>query len=193
MIQQKKILVLFGHTDTETNCGSLATAYEHGARSAGHSVKRVNIGNLQFDPILHHGYKTIQALEPDLLKLQDDFRWAEHIVIFYPNWWGTMPAILKGLFDRFYLPGFAFRFDENGLGWDKLLKGRTGRVVITMDSNPWLARILFGDNSNEIKSAILGFAGVDTSITKIGSIKKMSEKQKENCKEDMARLGARAR
>ena len=193
MAKNKKILVLLGHPDKETTCGSFAEAYEEGAKKAGYEVKRVNLGDLTFDPILHKGYKVIQELEPDLIALQDDFRWAEHIVLVYPNWWGTMPALLKGLFDRFYLPGFAFRFWKNGYGWDKLLKGRTGRVFITMDANPWLARILFGDNSNEIRSAIFGFAGIDARVTKIGSLKNAKPGQKEKWKKKIFEMGERGK
>ncbi|MFA5841674.1 MAG: NAD(P)H-dependent oxidoreductase [Candidatus Paceibacterota bacterium] len=172
MATKKKILVFLGDSDKEmTSCGGFADAYEKGAKEAGHEVRRVNIGEMKFDPILHHGYRVIQTLEPDLLKLQDDFRWAEHIAFFYPNWWGTMPALLKGLFDRFYIPGFAFRFNKNGFGWHALLKGRTAHVFITMGSSPWMQRILFGDNSNEIRLAILGFAGIRTKISKIGNLK----------------------
>ncbi len=189
----KKILVLVGHCDKDTICGHLADAYESGARSAGNDVRRVNLGDLNFDPILHHGYKTIQELEPDLLKLQDDFRWMDHLVLFYPNWWGTMPAILKGLFDRFYLPGFAFRFNKNGFGWQKLLKGRTGRVFITMESSPMLSRILFGDNSNEIRSAILGFAGISTSVSKIGPLKGINDEKMNKLKEKFLTFGKAAK
>lgn len=192
-MMKKKVLVLLGHSDKETTCGSFADAYEKGAREGGHEVRRVNIGDLRFDPILHKGYKVIQELEPDLLKLQNDFRWADHICLVYPNWWGTMPAMLKGLFDRFFLPGFAFRFRKDGWGWDALLRGRSGRVFITMDSGPWLSRLLFGDNSNEIRSAIFGFGGIDTSVTKIGSLKDCTPEFRERWQKKVFEMGKNAR
>ena len=186
----KKIFILLGQEDKDTFCGALADHYEKGARAAGHQVCRTNIGEIKFDPILHKGYKVIQELEPDLKKMQEDIRSAEHVVIFYPMWWSSMPAILKGLFDRLWVPGFAFHFHHDGYGWDKLLKGRTGQVIVTMDSWPMVQRILFGDSTNEIGRAILGFAGIHpVQIKKIGPVKDMPDVHKNKWLDEMVRWG----
>lgn len=174
----KKIYILAGHPDTESMCCDLAQAYKKGALSSGSEVRITNLGDMKFDPILHKGYKVIQELEPDLKKFQEDVRWCDHFVIIYPSWWSTMPALLKGLFDRVWLPGFAFKFLPSGIGWSRLLKGRTARVFITSDSHPLIARFLQGDNTNEIQDGILWFAGFYTKITKIGPMKKISEEKK---------------
>lgn len=165
----KKILLLLGNPDKETYSGSLADAYQRAAESAGHEVKRVNIGEMQFDPILHKGYKEIQALEPDLVSLQEAWQWADHTVIVYPNWWNTMPAILKGLFDRMWLPGFAFNFDKQTKKLIQRLEGKTARVIIVAGTHsPFQTWWKFGDYTNEIQHGILEFAGIKTKVSAFG-------------------------
>jgi NAD(P)H dehydrogenase (quinone) len=170
----KRILVLLGHPDKETYSGQMADHYESAARAAGHQVRRVNLGELQFDPILRKGYKEIQQLEPDLLKLQDDIRWAEHLVIVYPNWWCTMPALLKGMFDRMWLPGFAFNFDKETKKLIQRLIDKTARVIIVAGTHsPFQTWWKFGDYTNEIQYGILEFAGIEASVSAYGPCDKV--------------------
>jgi putative NADPH-quinone reductase len=191
---QKKILILLGHTDPDTYTGALANAYQEGAVEAGHEVRRVNIGDMQFDPILHKGYKEIQVLEPDLLELQDSFRWADHIVIVYPNWWNTMPAIVKGLFDRFWIPGFAFNFNKETKKIDQHLKGKTARVIIVAGTNsPFKTWWYYGDYTNEIQHGILEFAGIKTKVSAFGPCEKVSDTCRDNWLKQVVALGKQAK
>ncbi|RTL02406.1 MAG: flavodoxin family protein [Neisseriaceae bacterium] len=188
----KRIFILLGHPDRGPMPLSrrLADAYEAAARAAGHEVRRTNISDLSFDPILHEGYRTIQELEPSLKQVQEDMRWAEHFVLFYPNWWGGMPALLKGMWDRMFLPAFAFRMHKTKLGWDKLLAGRTARVVITCGNPPVLDMLAFGDFTATIKRSLLQFAGYRVSTTLIGHSEKLSPQQTDAA---LARIQALAR
>lgn len=172
---------------------TLADAYEAAAKAAGHEVRRADLGALSFDPILHQGYRVIQELEPDLLKVQEDMRWCEHFVLFYPNWWGGMPALLKGMWDRMFLPSFAFRMWKNKFGWDALLKGRTARLVITSNNPPVMDHLMFGDYTASIRRSLLGFAGFSVACTLLGNAEKASERVREGWMRKMAELARRAR
>lgn len=187
----KKIFVLIGHPDRESFNKNLGYAYAEGARENGNEVKITNLGDLSFDPILHHGYREIQELEPDLKQIQEDIKWCDHFVILYPSWWSTMPALLKGMFDRLWLPGFAFKFNKSGLWWEGLLKGRTARVFVTSDAPPIFTRIIFGDTTNEIRKGILWFAGFSVSVKKIGPVKHITEEKKQKWYRKLKKWGSK--
>lgn len=190
----KKIFILLGHPDKDSFNGTLSQEYERGANEAGHEVRCMNIGDMQFDPILHHGYKTIQELEPDLKSFQENMRWCDHFVIFYPSWWSTMPALLKGLFDRVWLPGFAFKFTSD-FTWKKLMKGKSARMIVTSDTIPLAQRIIFGDTTNELRKGVLWFAGFSPiRLKQFGYLKHFSTTgRRERIKRSVYILGRKAK
>lgn len=189
-MMSKKILILLGNSDIQTFSATIVDRYQTAAQDAGHEIVRINIGEMDFDPILHKGYTVIQELEPDLVNFQEKIMWADHFVVVYPNWWCTMPAILKGLFDRIWLPGFAFNFDKQTLKCVRHLRGKTGRVIINAGTHgPFKTWWLFGDYTNEIQHGILGFAGMDASVSSFGPTKKASQEKKEQWLTTVDKLG----
>lgn len=169
--RMKKIFLLLGHPDRSGLCGALADSYEEGAKKAGHDIRRMNIGEMQFDPVLHKGYRAIQELEPDLQAFQKNVQWADHFVIVHPVWWVGMPASLKGLFDRAWLPGSAFRYMRTKAGtrtifWHRLMKGKSARIIMTSGTAPWMVRFLPGNVNAQLRWGILWFAGFRVYNTK---------------------------
>ena len=83
-----------------------------------------------------------------------------------------------------FSPGFAFKYHER-LGklvsWDKLLKGKSARIIATMDAPPWYYKWIMGDPGGKIiRQGILGFTGVKPiKTTYFGSVKLSSAKQRE--------------
>ncbi|MBI5133858.1 MAG: NAD(P)H-dependent oxidoreductase [Candidatus Taylorbacteria bacterium] len=159
-MKSKKIFIFVGNPDSDSLSSSLADAYRKGAESAGHEVRLTRISDMKFDPILHRGYKVIQPYEPDLVKFQEDVKWCEHFVSVFPIWWSDTPALMKGLVDRVWMPGFAFNFRKGPIpGWIRRLKGRSARVIVTSDSHPFLLWVLFGGNINSWVRGVLRFSG----------------------------------
>lgn len=169
----KKIAVILGHPDSDSYCGDLASAYAKAAEGSGHSVKVFRLGDIVYDSTLHHGYNQRQELEPGLKEIKDAITWANHLVFVYPIWWGSMPSLLKGMFDRVFLPGFAFKYRENSQLWDRLLSGRSAHVIMTMDTPPWYFRLVYRMPAhNQIKRTILEFCGIKpVKITAIGPVR----------------------
>ncbi|MCR2747937.1 NAD(P)H-dependent oxidoreductase [Limnobacter parvus] len=170
---RKRILIVLGHSSEDSLCCSIANTYLKGAQAAGHDVRLLSLGKLKFDPILQNGYNAIQALEPDLVAAQESMVWAEHMVFVYPIWWGSIPAILKGFFDRVLLPGFAFKFQKGALMADGLLAQRTAHLIATMDTPPWYYRWVYRmPGHNQMKRTILEFCGIKpVAVTSFGPVK----------------------
>jgi NAD(P)H dehydrogenase (quinone) len=191
--KKKKIFILVGHPDNDSFNFTLANMYEEGANEAGHDVRRMNLGDMQFDPVLHHGYRVIQELEPDLLSLQENVRWCDHFVIFYPSWWSTMPAQLKAVFDRAWIPGFAYKFTGD-FTWKKLLKGRSAAMIVTSDTIPLAQRLIFGDTTNELRRGALWFSGFSpVRVHKFGYFKHFGVWHREKLKQKVKKLGKKAK
>lgn len=193
-MSSKKILLLLGHPDSVGLCSELADAYEKAARANGHAVDRLNIGEMRFDPILHRGYRAMQPLEPDLVRFQQLVTSADHFVIVHPIWWVGMPAILKGLFDRAWLPGSAFRYIKTKHGhrtifWHRLFRGKSARIIVTSGTVPWLVRFLPGNVNAQLKWGILWFSGFKTRTTWFGPAENIPEAHKARWIRKAALLG----
>ena len=190
----KKIYLLLGHPDKSGISGAFADSYEQGAKEGGHEVRRQNIGEMTFDPILHKGYRAMQELEPDLKRFTELVKWADHFVIVHPVWWVGMPAILKGLFDRAWLPGSEFRYMTFPSGkrspfWHRLMRGKTARIIIASGTQPWLVRLLPGNVNAQLKWGILWFAGFSVATTWYGPSENVPENRKQKWLNKIRELG----
>ena len=131
-------LILLGHADPSSFNAQLATAYADAWRAEGGSASIVTLSDLHFDPVLRHGYREKQAIEPELAHAGELIQGAQHVVWVFPTYWASPPAIVRGFVDRLFQPGWAFRYPEKGNGLPEgLLRGRSARVIATMDSPSW--------------------------------------------------------
>jgi len=189
-MKPKKIVIICGHPDADTFTGTALDHYQLAAEEAGHEVMRYNLGELSFDPILHKGYKEIQHLEPDLVMIQDAIRECDHLVIGYPNWWCSMPALLKGMIDRIWLPGFAFNFNKETKKTEKHLEGKTARVfVFSGTSSPLKTWWKYGDFTNEIQYGVLEFAGISAQVDVYGPCDHADDKKRSKWMKEIDVLG----
>lgn len=174
------ILVILGHPSSKSWNAALAQTYQQAALDAGADVRMLALGDISFDPILWGGFQSEQPLEPALIQAQQDIEWADHIVFVFPMWWATMPALLKGFVDRVMLPNWAFAYQKNGLP-KKLLKGRTARIITTMDSPGWWYRFLLRRSLHRtFVQGILHFVGIKpVKETTIYSTRSLNEVQRE--------------
>lgn len=190
----KKILIIDGHPDEESLSASLAIGYQKGANKTGFETKLVKLRELDFNPNLQFGYRKRTELEPDLLETIEHIKDADHLVFVYPTWWGTFPALLKGFIDRTFLPGITY-VPSNGIKWDKLLKGKTGRIITTMDAPLWYNRFYYkSPASNAMKKATLKYCGVKkVGISEFAPIKSSTINKRKKWVVEIENLGTKGK
>ena len=169
----KKIFIWVGHPNETSLCGALAEAYAEGARRSGAEVRLQKLSDMSFDMEETDYYKTGSDLDEDLQIWQQNVSWADHLLFIHPYWWGGIPGKAKAVLDRALAPGFGFKYHQRGIGWDKLLEGKSADAIITSDTPPLLDRFLYGRPGRRVmKNQILGFCGVKCrSVLQFGSVK----------------------
>src|ERR1700688_2223938 len=159
----KRIVIVDGHPDPAAQRFNheIASAYRQEAIGAGHEVRSVALADLSF-PLVHtkaefDGIGTCPAVS----SLQADILWCDHIVIVYPLWLGSMPALLKGLFEQIFRPSFAFAQTTYRDRPKGILCGKSARVIVTMGMPAPVYRWYFGAHSlKSLQHNILAFCGI---------------------------------
>lgn len=187
----KNIVIINGHPNKDSFNFALADAYRKGASESGAVVTQITVADLNFNPNLQFGYQKRMDLEPDLLAAWEKIKAADHLVWVHPVWWGGLPALLKGFIDRLFLPGLAFKYRENSVWWDKLLTGKTARIITTIDQPGWYYWLVYGRPSvNALKKSTLEFCGVKpVKVTYVGIVKTSHQPQREKWLNEAYRLG----
>ena len=194
----RRILVVIGTPLPTTLTHALAAAYVASARRAGAEVRVID---LAVDPIPDHPRSRAELraprdtadrpLDPVVGRYFDDVLWADHLVILHPQWWGTVPAALKAFIDRVFLSGAAFRYRERSSIPERLLAGRTARLVMTMDSPRWWNRFAYRNAAEtSLTRATLGYCGVRTvGVTRFTPVRFSDEAARERWLVRVGRLG----
>jgi putative NADPH-quinone reductase len=152
-----KILVLYAHpVETSFNAALHRTIVER-LTSVGHSVDDLDLYAEDFDPRLtrserlsyHDPRGPGDAVDPYINRLLD----AEALVLSFPVWNYGFPAILKGFFDRVFLPGVSFRMVD-GQATPSLHNIRKVAAVTTYGGS-WFRAVLMGNPPKKLVSRML--------------------------------------
>lgn len=118
------------------------------------------MAELEFPPLRTSEDWNHGAVPDGLREAQATIAWAEHLVIIFPLWTGTLPALLKGFFEQVMRPGFAFRYVP-GRGPVPDLGGRSARVVVTMGMPAFAFRWFYGARGVRcFERNLLNFVGI---------------------------------
>jgi len=189
----KKILIIKAHPRENSFCNALADKYIEGAIESNNDTEVVNLKDLGLSKFLECNYSENTALPIELLNVQKLITWADHLVFVYPTWWATPPALLKVFVETVFTSGFAYKYKQNThrVTWDKKLKGRSARIIATMDAPPWYYKLFIGDPGFKMmKNGILNFCGIKPVYKNyFGSVKLSSKVQRANWLKKIYKVG----
>lgn len=162
-----RILVVVGHPLAGSLSHELAEHYAEAARAAGAQVRVRDLsehqpGNPPDRASLRSVGEDRSWLDPLVAADLADLEWAQHVLIVFPQWWGLCPAVLKAWIDRTFVSGVTYR-SLPGYRWERLLTGRTARLIMTFDVPRWYNLLVYRDAAiAALRHATLGYCGVRT-------------------------------
>ncbi|MCX7568118.1 NAD(P)H-dependent oxidoreductase [Sulfitobacter sp. F26169L] len=139
-----RILVVFSHPSTESLGFALFNRTVETLKAQGHDVQSLDLYRMGFNPVLSteewNTYlsdteQNIAAVRDHVEKLQ----WAEGLVFVFPTYYYGLPAMLKGWFERVWLPGITFEVAaaNNQRPIAKMQDKKLIAVVTTSGSPKW--------------------------------------------------------
>ncbi|NUS26847.1 MAG: NAD(P)H-dependent oxidoreductase [Streptomyces sp.] len=152
---KKKILIVSAHPEPRSLNAALTTFAVDHLRTSGHEVRLSDLYAMKWKPTVDaddytdHGSDGARRLHvmrdseeatlngrlaPDIAAEQEKIRWSDALILQFPMWWFSTPAILKGWIDRVFTSGFGYGpevpppYDDNG----SALAGRRALLSVTL-------------------------------------------------------------
>lgn len=150
-----KVLVVFSHPVAESFARSLLDRCVADLREAGHEVTVKDLYAEGFQPVLSAQERRTYEDVPDNRRAVAGevaaVEAAQGLLLIYPTWWYGMPAMLKGWFDRVWIPGVAFGLaPQRGISIHTLSRIERLMVVTTYGAPRWFIRLWMGDPGRKV-------------------------------------------
>lgn len=183
-----KVLMVYGHTRKGSFAHDIGRAYVQSARLKGHEVEELYLTDLDLEPLLKYPLDPFTnespTYPPVVLDIQSKILSADRYVFAFPTWWGLPPALVKVFIEVAFAPKVAFKYLPVKYGmtqWEKLLTGKSARLLVTMDSPTWFYRYLRGNAiGRSFKINIFKFCGLKIlGINYFGSVRVSNAEQRE--------------
>ena len=143
------IQVVHCHPLTESYDHALFLAIVETLQKGGHEVVATDLYREDFAPAMTaHERRSYMDNDYDfgaVAKYVEILKKVDGLILCYPHWWFSMPAVLKGWVDRVWGPRIAFTYDRDGRLQPSLRNVRLLGVVTSYGSAWWTVRLFAGD------------------------------------------------
>jgi NAD(P)H dehydrogenase (quinone) len=142
-----KVLIVYCHPYEKSFNHALLESIRMGVQDAGDIIEVIDLVRDGFNPVFSAGELALfsqgKFLDEKIGEYQMKIQSADHLVFLYPYWWGGMPAILKGFFDKVFLPGWAYHETPEGRFIGHLKQIKSATMLITMSMSGPIFKLIF--------------------------------------------------
>lgn len=152
-----RTLIVYNHPREGSFCSAVREAVENGLKTGNHEYKVIDLDRDGFDPVMKEkdlkafvtagriGEDGLEEVDPLVLRYMKMMRWAEQIVMIFPIWWMTTPAMTKGFIDKVIFPGIVYKM-EGGKLVSKLSSLKQVTIITTMNTPSEVYHDIFGNS-----------------------------------------------
>jgi putative NADPH-quinone reductase len=152
-----RTLIVYNHPREGSFCSAVREAVENGLKTGNHEYKVIDLDRDGFDPVMREkdlkafvtagriGEDGLEEVDPLVLRYMKMMRWAEQIVMIFPIWWMTTPAMTKGFIDKVIFPGIVYKM-EGGKLVSKLSSLKQVTIITTMNTPSEVYHDIFGNS-----------------------------------------------
>lgn len=152
-----RTLIVYNHPREGSFCSAIRDAVENGLKTGNHEYKVIDLDRDGFDPVMREkdlkafvtagriGEDGLEEVDPLVLRYMKMMRWAEQIVMIFPIWWMTTPAMTKGFIDKVIFPGIVYKM-EGGKLVSKLSSLKQVTIITTMNTPSEVYHDIFGNS-----------------------------------------------
>ena len=114
-----KGLIIYAHPCEGSFCHAVKDRIVETLKKNGHEFNLIDLNKDKFDPVMTAEdlklYSSGGTTDPNVDRYLELLAETDVLFIIFPVWWGVMPAILKGFFDKVFLPKRAYIYKKSGL------------------------------------------------------------------------------
>jgi putative NADPH-quinone reductase len=152
-----RVFLLHSHPVESSYGAALCRQTRQGLEAAGHEVDYCDLYAEEFDPVLSRHERIVyhdESVNQDAVaSYVHRLKTAQALVLVTPIWHFGFPAILKGFFDRVFLPGVSFKLEGGQMQYT--LKHITKLAAITTYGADRTKALIVGDPPRRIVKRVI--------------------------------------
>jgi len=182
-------LIIYVHPETKGYSSSILKEVKKNLRLKKEKFELLDLYKMNYNPVLsakEHYSSGNKFVSKQNREIQEKITKVDNLIFIYPDWWSSMPAMLKGFIDRVFVKGFVFNYNSKGTV-KKLLKGKKVLAFIS-HGGPRVYHLMVGEGAATLmKSAIANHCGMKAKIVNFYSAFNLTDKKRIKINKKVAR------